>query len=141
MGLPMREDEVTDGNCRDEILANAPRGGARLLRRAQGGGVTGRSPISPSPRRATGLRAKKFSAREMTEAHIAAMTAARPLNAFLTETPERALAMAAASDARIARGEALPLDGMPLAIKDLFCTEGVLHHRRLAHSRRLHAAL
>jgi aspartyl-tRNA(Asn)/glutamyl-tRNA(Gln) amidotransferase subunit A len=54
------------------------------------------------------------------------MTAARPLNAFVTETPERALAMAEACDARRARGEALALDGMPLAIKDLFCTEGVV---------------
>jgi aspartyl-tRNA(Asn)/glutamyl-tRNA(Gln) amidotransferase subunit A len=73
-----------------------------------------------------GLVAKRFSARELTEAHIAAMTRARSLNAYLVETPERALAMAAASDERIARGQALPMDGMPLAIKDLFCTEGVL---------------
>ncbi|HKW52726.1 MAG TPA: amidase, partial [Stellaceae bacterium] len=72
-----------------------------------------------------GLAAKKFSARELTAAYIAAMERARPLNAFVTETPERALAMAAASDERIARGAARPLEGMPLAIKDLFCTEGV----------------
>ncbi|HVB17536.1 MAG TPA: amidase family protein, partial [Stellaceae bacterium] len=73
-----------------------------------------------------GLRTKQFSAREMAEAHVAAVEAARPLNAFITETPERALAMAAASDERLARGAALPLDGIPLAIKDLFCTKGVL---------------
>jgi aspartyl-tRNA(Asn)/glutamyl-tRNA(Gln) amidotransferase subunit A len=73
-----------------------------------------------------GLLKKTFSARELAEAHVAAVEAARPLNAFITETPERALAMAAASDARIARGEARPLDGVPLAIKDLFCTKGVL---------------
>jgi len=72
-----------------------------------------------------GLAAKKFSARELTAAYIAAMAKARPLNAFITETPERALAMADASDKRLARGAALPLEGMPLAIKDLFCTEGV----------------
>ncbi len=48
-----------------------------------------------------------------------------PLNAFVTETPDRALEMAAASDARIAKGEARPLEGLPLAIKDLFCTKGV----------------
>src|SRR5258707_12215434 len=54
------------------------------------------------------------------------MERARPLNAFVTETPERALAMAAESDQRLARGAALPLEGMPLAIQDLFCTEGVL---------------
>ena len=73
-----------------------------------------------------GLANKKFSARELASAYIAAMEAARPLNAFVTETPERALAMAAESDQRLARGAALPLEGMPLAIKDLFCTEGVL---------------
>ncbi|HKT16821.1 MAG TPA: Asp-tRNA(Asn)/Glu-tRNA(Gln) amidotransferase subunit GatA [Stellaceae bacterium] len=72
-----------------------------------------------------GLAAKKFSARELAEAHIAAMAAARPLNAYLCETPEKALAMAAESDARLARGAARPLEGLPLAIKDLFCTENV----------------
>src|SRR5216683_7592169 len=63
---------------------------------------------------------------ELASAYIAAMERARPLNAFVTETPERALAMATESDQRLARGAALPLEGMPLAIKDLFCTEGVL---------------
>ena len=72
-----------------------------------------------------GLRAKTFSARELAEAHIAAVEAARPLNAFLCETPEKARAMAAESDARLARGAARPLEGLPLAIKDLFCTENV----------------
>jgi aspartyl-tRNA(Asn)/glutamyl-tRNA(Gln) amidotransferase subunit A len=72
------------------------------------------------------LASGEISARELAEAHIAAVEAARPLNAFITETPERALAMAEASDARRARGEAGALDGLPLAIKDLFCTEDVL---------------
>ena len=66
------------------------------------------------------------SARELAEAHLAAMASGRSLNAFVTETPERALAMAEASDGRRAAGEAGPLEGIPLAIKDLFCTEGVL---------------
>jgi aspartyl-tRNA(Asn)/glutamyl-tRNA(Gln) amidotransferase subunit A len=73
-----------------------------------------------------GLAARKFSARELALAHVKAVEAARPLNAFITETPERALAMADASDARRARGGAGLLDGIPLAVKDLFCTEGVL---------------
>jgi aspartyl-tRNA(Asn)/glutamyl-tRNA(Gln) amidotransferase subunit A len=73
-----------------------------------------------------GLRGRQFSARELAEEHIAAVAAARPLNAFLAETPERALAMADAADQRLQRGEARALEGMPLAIKDLFCTEGVL---------------
>jgi aspartyl-tRNA(Asn)/glutamyl-tRNA(Gln) amidotransferase subunit A len=72
-----------------------------------------------------GLRAKKFSARELAERHVAAMERARSLNAFVQETPERALEMAAASDRRIAAGKSGPLEGLPLAIKDLFCTEGV----------------
>ena len=73
-----------------------------------------------------GLNKKSFSAKEIAEAHIRAVEGARSLNAFITETPDKALAMAAQSDARIAKGEARPLEGIPLAIKDLFCTEGVL---------------
>jgi aspartyl-tRNA(Asn)/glutamyl-tRNA(Gln) amidotransferase subunit A len=72
-----------------------------------------------------GLRAKQFSATELAEAHLAAMARARALNAFVLETPERALAMARASDAQIAKGQGGPLEGLPLGIKDLFCTEGV----------------
>ncbi|QUD88857.1 Asp-tRNA(Asn)/Glu-tRNA(Gln) amidotransferase subunit GatA [Phenylobacterium montanum] len=72
-----------------------------------------------------GLRAKTFSSRELTQAHVEAVAAARPLNAYLVETPDQALAMAEASDARIAKGEGGPLEGIPLGIKDLFCTEGV----------------
>ncbi|HSE77789.1 MAG TPA: Asp-tRNA(Asn)/Glu-tRNA(Gln) amidotransferase subunit GatA [Alphaproteobacteria bacterium] len=73
-----------------------------------------------------GLRAKKFSARELASAHLDAMAAMRDLNVYITETPERAQEMATASDARLARGEGGPLEGVPLAIKDLFCTDGVL---------------
>ena len=72
------------------------------------------------------LAAGEFSARELTEAHIAAVDAARPLNAFITETPERAIADAEASDARRAAGNPGAMDGIPIAIKDLFCTEGVM---------------
>ncbi|MDB5443096.1 MAG: gatA, partial [Phenylobacterium sp.] len=72
-----------------------------------------------------GLEAKTFSSAELTQAHVDAVEAARALNAYVLETPEQALAMAKASDARRARGEAGRLDGAPLGIKDLFCTEGV----------------
>ncbi len=72
-----------------------------------------------------GLRARAFSAEELARAHIAAIEQARALNAFILETPEKALADARAADARIARGDARPLEGVPLGIKDLFCTEGV----------------
>ncbi len=72
-----------------------------------------------------GIRAKKFSSAELTRAHVDAMISARPLNAFISETPVIAKAMADESDKRIARGEARALEGLPLAIKDLFCTKGV----------------
>jgi aspartyl-tRNA(Asn)/glutamyl-tRNA(Gln) amidotransferase subunit A len=72
-----------------------------------------------------GLESKAFSSEEITKAHVEAVEAARPLNAFVLETPEKAVEMAKASDARRARGEAGALDGAPLGIKDLFCTEGV----------------
>ncbi|MFD3264282.1 Asp-tRNA(Asn)/Glu-tRNA(Gln) amidotransferase subunit GatA [Phenylobacterium ferrooxidans] len=72
-----------------------------------------------------GLADKSFSSVELTQAHVDAVAAARPLNAYILETPEKALDMAAASDARRAKGEAGALDGAPLGIKDLFCTEGV----------------
>ncbi|MEL0143727.1 MAG: Asp-tRNA(Asn)/Glu-tRNA(Gln) amidotransferase subunit GatA [Alphaproteobacteria bacterium] len=74
-----------------------------------------------------GLAAGDFTARELTDAYLLEMEASRGLNAYFEETPERAREMAEASDARRGRGEASgPLDGIPLAIKDLFCTEGVL---------------
>ena len=73
-----------------------------------------------------GLRRRTFTARELAEAYISAVEAARPLNAFITETPEHALEMAKAADERLARGEARLLDGIPIAVKDLYCTKGVL---------------
>jgi aspartyl-tRNA(Asn)/glutamyl-tRNA(Gln) amidotransferase subunit A len=72
-----------------------------------------------------GLKQKKFSAAELADAHLAAIEKARSLNAYVLETPERTAAMAKAADARLAAGSAGPLEGIPLAIKDMFCTEGV----------------
>ncbi len=72
-----------------------------------------------------GLRAKQFSAVELAEAHLAAIESARALNAFVLETPEHALTMARTSDERLAKGQGGPLEGLPLGIKDLFCTDGV----------------
>ncbi len=72
-----------------------------------------------------GLKAKRFSAVELTKAHQQAMGAAKGLNAYVVDTPDQALAMAVAADERIARGEARPLEGLPIGVKDLFCTEGV----------------
>lgn len=70
------------------------------------------------------LRERKISAIELTQAHVDAV-AADTLNAFITTTPEKALEAAKASDARIQKNEARPLEGIPLAVKDLFCTKGV----------------
>ncbi len=73
-----------------------------------------------------GLAAKDFSAVELAEATVAAAEAAQgALNAFTVIDGERAVDMARASDARLAKGEARALEGVPLAIKDLFAVEGV----------------
>jgi aspartyl-tRNA(Asn)/glutamyl-tRNA(Gln) amidotransferase subunit A len=87
--------------------------------------VTGLNDLTIAEAR-DGLRAKKFSAGELAAACNAAVERINPLNAFITPTPDLALDRAAASDARLAKGEALPLEGIPVAIKDLFCTKGVL---------------
>src|SRR3982074_222858 len=72
----------------------------------------------------SGLADKSFTSLELTDAHLAAIEAARALNAFVMETPDQARTMAKAADA-IARGERGPLGGTPLGIKDLFATKGV----------------
>ena len=79
-----------------------------------------------------GLKKKQFSALELTDAYLAAMEQARVLNAYVVETPEKARDMAKASDARLAKGEAGALEGIPLGIKDLFATEGV-HTQACSH--------
>ena len=73
----------------------------------------------------TGLSAKKFTAVELAGAHVKAVEKARGLNAFITETPEFAMKQAKESDARRAAGKAGLMDGIPIAVKDLFCTKGV----------------
>ncbi|WP_375403763.1 Asp-tRNA(Asn)/Glu-tRNA(Gln) amidotransferase subunit GatA [uncultured Sphingomonas sp.] len=73
-----------------------------------------------------GVRGGRFSAREVADAFIVEVSRAKALNAFLVETPEHAIAAAKAADAARAAGEVLaPLAGVPLGIKDLFCTKGV----------------
>ncbi|WP_375426838.1 Asp-tRNA(Asn)/Glu-tRNA(Gln) amidotransferase subunit GatA [uncultured Sphingomonas sp.] len=73
-----------------------------------------------------GIRLGWFSAREVVDAFIVKVSRARTLNAFLVETPDHAIAAAKAADAARAAGEVLaPLAGVPLGIKDLFCTKGV----------------
>lgn len=74
-----------------------------------------------------GLAAGDFSAVDLTQACLDAAEAGRDLNAFITLTPDIALERARASDARRKAGNAAgSLDGIPVAVKDLFCTDGVL---------------
>ena len=72
-----------------------------------------------------GLKKKEFSATELTQAHIKVMEDTRHLNAYITETPELALEAAKESDKKIASGAMRPLEGIPIGMKDLFCTKGV----------------
>jgi aspartyl-tRNA(Asn)/glutamyl-tRNA(Gln) amidotransferase subunit A len=71
------------------------------------------------------LRQRDFSAAELTDAHLAAIEAARSLNAYVLETADLARAMAKESDARLQAGDARPLEGLALGVKDLFATRDV----------------
>lgn len=88
-----------------------------------------------------GLARKDFSATELTNAHIAAVEKARALNAYVLETPEHARARAKQSDARIASGDAGPLEGIPIGVKDLFCTRDVRTTACLEDPWQFHSAL
>ena len=72
-----------------------------------------------------GLKAKKFSSSELTEAFIKNIEQNRNLNAFITETFEIARNQAKESDKKIVSNNAAKLEGIPLAIKDLFCTKNI----------------
>jgi len=71
-----------------------------------------------------GFRAGEFSAREIADQFVAAVEAGRALNAFIVETPEHAIGAAEAADRERASGQVGALSGIPLGIKDLFCTQG-----------------
>ena len=71
------------------------------------------------------LRKKEVSAVEVACAHADAISDASVLNAVTTPTPERAIEMAEQSDKRLASGEGGALEGIPLGVKDMFCTEGI----------------
>ncbi len=79
------------------------------------------------------LKAKAITATELTSAYLKAIeTANKALNAYITVTPEKALDMAKASDARLSAGKGGALEGIPLGIKDLFGTEGI-HTQACSH--------
>ncbi len=71
------------------------------------------------------LEKKECSSTELVQSFINQATSKRNLNCFITETFDSALVQAAEADKRIASGNALPLDGLPIANKDLYCTQGV----------------
>src|SRR3982751_5763898 len=72
------------------------------------------------------LRAKEFSVTELTKSLLSRIEGSQQtLNAFVTVTSELALSQAEAADATLASGQAGPLTGLPLAHKDIFCTQGV----------------
>ncbi|MEM7508780.1 MAG: Asp-tRNA(Asn)/Glu-tRNA(Gln) amidotransferase subunit GatA [Pseudomonadota bacterium] len=71
------------------------------------------------------MKAGEITARKLTEDCLAAAEAAKPLNAFTTLTADKALEMADAADAARKAGEDRPLLGIPIGVKDLYCTEGV----------------
>lgn len=72
-----------------------------------------------------GLKAKTFSSLELTQAHIDRIEKTRSLNAYVTDSFDVALSQAKEADARYAAGESKKLDGLPLGIKDLFCTKDI----------------
>lgn len=76
---------------------------------------------------AAGLRARRFSSVELARHFLARIERFNPeLNAFITVTAEQALAAAEQADQRRAQGDESPLLGLPIAHKDIFCTDGVL---------------
>ena len=87
------------------------------------------------------LDKKEASAVEVAEAHLKKLDEHRALNAFITETPERAREMAKAADARRAKGEARPARRRAAGHQGPVLHRGRADHGRLAHPRRLRAAV
>jgi aspartyl-tRNA(Asn)/glutamyl-tRNA(Gln) amidotransferase subunit A len=78
------------------------------------------------------LKSRTLSSVELTEAHLSAIERAPGLNAFVAVTADHAMERARASDARLASGEAGPLEGLPIGVKDLYATRGV-HTQACSH--------
>jgi aspartyl-tRNA(Asn)/glutamyl-tRNA(Gln) amidotransferase subunit A len=78
------------------------------------------------------LKSRAISSLELTAAHLEAIERARGLNAFVAVTADKALEMARASDARLGKKEAGPLEGAPIGVKDLYATEGI-HTQACSH--------
>lgn len=72
-----------------------------------------------------GLRSKKFSATELVKSHIAQIEKQKHINAYITITDDLALKAAQDADNLIACGQARAIEGIPISIKDLYCTKGI----------------
>ena len=72
-----------------------------------------------------GLKSKEFSSHELMQHYLKRIKDYSKLNAYVTIDEDKALASAQQADGRIAKGEDLPLLGVPIAVKDLFCTKGI----------------
>jgi aspartyl-tRNA(Asn)/glutamyl-tRNA(Gln) amidotransferase subunit A len=116
-----RADVVTDGGIADDIVRARERDHFFLVPKVVSAELTSLTLAEARD----GLRQKSFSATELADAHLAAIEAARGLNAYVLETPEVARTMAREADARLAAGDARPLEGLALAVKDMFCTRDV----------------
>jgi aspartyl-tRNA(Asn)/glutamyl-tRNA(Gln) amidotransferase subunit A len=81
-----------------------------------------------------GLKSKKFTCSELIESHIKQTEKEKKLNIYITETFDQARKKAKLADENYQKGTARPLEGVPVAVKDLFCTEGT---RTTAGSRML----
>ncbi len=75
---------------------------------------------------AKGLRSGEFNSVELTQTFLSRIKRYQPLNCFITVTEDSALQSARTADARIAEGDSALLTGIPIAQKDIFCTQGVL---------------
>ena len=142
--LKMRDDVVTDGGRAADVLSNAPHVGGRLLCRSESGRVMA---LHSDPTQFTlaeardALLAKRISARELAEAHSRAVSQARRLNAFITETFDRASQQAAESDRRMQQGEARALEGHSARDQGPVLYREYPHHRGEPHSGEFHSAL
>lgn len=74
---------------------------------------------------AAGLRSKQFSSQELTQSFLNRINTYQQLNAYVTVSSDLALQQAEAADRQLASGDATPLTGIPVAQKDIFCTQGV----------------
>ncbi len=119
--LPMREDVVADGGDAARVLSNAPSPPTASSSCPRWWNSRGRPErTDPQGRLSTGWRPATFSAEELARAQVAAIEAANPsLNAYIVATPDKAIEMAKAADARRARGEAGRLEGAAIGVKDL----------------------